>query len=148
MRKFLSREVGLALRKSIPFPAGSLWGPARACLVIPQHPSCPLTALTTILFVGGRSTVRGTRNNRQDLVDDCEENHRTSYFLFFFLIHSQFHLSEICHYFLAQISHVDKKLELLYKHWSYHARQLARSYRSAVSTCFLLQNSAFLETAS
>lgn len=92
-RKFLSKETGLALRKGVPFPTGSIWGPLRAWLVIPEHHSVsPLIALAIhycnhhFFSWEERHKVRDTINNRQDLVADrmtVEKNIEPSYFLFF-----------------------------------------------------------------
>lgn len=53
-----------------------------------------------------------------------------SFLLFFFLIHHP-HPISVKSIIISQLRlHMSTtKLELLYKHWSYRARQLARSYR-------------------
>lgn len=135
MKKFFSEKAGLPLEKGCSHANRKPFRTTQRTPVRPLWLHGSLILVTSILVLW-----RKNQNERHWMTgsgcwqDDCRENHRT--FLFPILLpypSSLLHLCEICHYFPAQISHVNKKLELLYKHWSYRARQLARSYKSMQS---------------
>lgn len=116
-------------------PVGSLSGPPSTPQCVPSDCMGHSFLKPPFYFWEERTKMRDTE--WQDLVADrmtVEKTREPSRFLFCFLIHPPYSIS-VKSVIISQLRfHMStKKLELLYKHWSCHARQLARSYKSMQS---------------